>query len=45
MPYSDDGFYSEYTSSGFNFCKINFNIRGRIVSAIFENDISIVKKK
>ena len=45
MPYSDDGFYSEYTSSGFNFCKINFNIRGRIVSAIFENDISIVNKK
>lgn len=44
-PYSDDGFYSEYTSSSFNLCKINFNVRGRIVSAVFENDITIVKKK
>ena len=45
IPFGDDGFYGEVISSNYYLCKINFNVRGKSISTVFENDITIVRKK
>ena len=45
IPYGEDGFYAASGSSNYYLCKINFNVSGKSISAIFENNITVVQKK
>lgn len=44
-PYGDDGFSSATHSLQFNSCRIYFTVKGKLVSALFENQSLIVEKQ
>lgn len=44
-PFEEDGFVIETSKIVYNACKVTFNVSGRPVSAMFEREHSIVKKK
>lgn len=43
-PYKEDGFILESGSMGYNSFRITFNVYGKSVSAVFENESAIVQK-
>ncbi len=44
-PYREDGFIMESSSLVYNSFRVQFNIFGKLVSATFENESSIVEQK
>lgn len=45
MPYGEDGFFTGSYMPNYSSCEIYFNVFGKSVSAKFENENLIVKKK